>query len=36
MATTQAKANPKKKSGFQGVRDAIWIIIACSLFCIFQ
>ena len=30
MATTQAKANPKKKnSGFQGVRDAIWIIIAC-------
>ena len=31
MATTQAKANPKKKSGFQGVRDAIWIIIACFI-----
>ena len=30
MATTQATANPKKKSsGFQGVRDAIWIIVAC-------
>ena len=32
MATTQAKANPKKKSsGFQGVRDAIWIIVACFI-----
>ena len=32
MATTQAKANPKKNSsGFQGVRDAIWIIVACFI-----
>ena len=32
MATTQSKANPKKKSsGFQGVRDAIWIIVACFI-----
>ena len=32
MATTQAKTNPKKKSsGFQGVRDAIWIIVACFI-----
>ncbi len=30
MANAQAKVSPKKKSsGFQGVRDAIWIIIAC-------
>ena len=32
MATTQVKTNPKKKSsGFQGVRDAIWIIVACFI-----
>ena len=31
MATTQAKVSPRKKSGFQGVRDAIWIIIACFI-----
>ena len=32
MATTQAKAaNPKKKSGFQGVQAAIWIIVACFI-----
>lgn len=32
MATTQAKVSPKKKSsGFQGVRDAIWIIVACFI-----
>ena len=28
MATTQKTASPKKK-GFQGVRDAIWIIVVC-------
>ena len=28
MATTQKAASPKKK-GFQGVRDAIWIIVIC-------
>ena len=32
MATNQAKVSPKKKSsGFQGVRDAIWIIVACFI-----
>ena len=32
MATTQAKAaNPKKKSGFQGVQAAIWIIVICFI-----
>ena len=32
MATTQAKVSPtKKSSGFQGVRDAIWIIIVCFI-----
>ena len=31
MATKQAKENPKKSSGFQGVRDAIWIIVACFI-----
>ena len=32
MATTQAKVSPKKKSsGFQGVRDAIWIIVVCFI-----
>ena len=31
MAKSQVKANPKKKSGFQGVRDAIWIIVACFI-----
>ena len=31
MANSQVKANPKKKSGFQGVRDAIWIIVACFI-----
>ena len=30
MATTQAKVNPKKKSsGFQGVKNAFFIILAC-------
>lgn len=30
MANAQAKVSPKKKSsGFQGVRDAIWIIVVC-------
>ena len=30
MATTQAKANPKKKSsGFQGVKNAFFIILVC-------
>ena len=32
MANAQAKVSPKKKSsGFQGVRDAIWIIVACFI-----
>ena len=32
MATTQAKANPKKKSsGFQGVKNAFFIILACFI-----
>ena len=32
MATTQAKVSPKKKSsGFQGVKDAIWIIVVCFI-----
>ena len=31
MANAQVKANPKKKTGFQGVRDAIWIIVACFI-----
>ena len=31
MATTQAKVSPRKKSGFQGVRDAIWIIVVCFI-----
>ena len=29
MATTQAKANPKKSSGFQGVKNAFFIILGC-------
>lgn len=29
MATTQAKANPKKSSGFQGVKNAFFIILVC-------
>ena len=30
MATTQAKVNPKKKSsGFQGVKNAFFIILVC-------
>ena len=29
MATTQAKANPKKYSGFQGVKNAFFIILVC-------
>ena len=29
MATTQAKANPKKCSGFQGVKNAFFIILVC-------
>ena len=38
MATTQAKANPKKSSGFQGVRHAFLIIVACFVLavCFFQ
>ena len=38
MATTQAKANPKKSSGFQGVRHAFLIILACFVLavCFFQ
>jgi len=32
MANNQAKANPKKKStGFQGIRDAIWVIVVCFI-----
>ena len=31
MATTQAKAAPKKSQGFQGVQAAIWIIVACFI-----
>ena len=31
MATTQAKANPKKSSGFQGVKNAFFIILVCFL-----
>ena len=36
MGTTQKKANPSK--GFQGVRDAIWVIVICFLiaYCIFE
>lgn len=29
MATTQVKANPKKSSGFQGVKNAFFIILVC-------
>jgi len=29
MATTQAKVAPKKKSGFQGIQAAIWVIVFC-------
>ena len=29
MATTQDKANPKKSSGFQGVKNAFFIILVC-------
>ena len=29
MATTQAKANPKKSSGFPGVKNAFFIILVC-------
>lgn len=29
MATTQAKAAPKKKTGFQGIQAAIWVIVLC-------
>ena len=29
MATTQAKANPKKSSGFQGVKNEFFIILVC-------
>ena len=29
MATTQAKAKPKKSSGFQGVKNAFFIILVC-------
>ena len=29
MATTQAKAAPKKKTGFQGIQAAIWVIVFC-------
>lgn len=38
MATTQKKTSPKKKTGFQGVRDAIWIIVACFIIaiCVFE
>jgi len=31
MATTQAKAANPKKTGFQGVQAAIWIIVACFI-----
>jgi len=39
MATTQKAAAPKKKSqGFQGIRGAFWIIVACFIIavCIFK
>ena len=36
MATTQAKANPKKKSsGFQGVKNAFFIILVCFVLAVF-
>lgn len=31
MATTQAKAAPKKKTGFQGIQSAIWVIVLCFI-----
>jgi biopolymer transport protein ExbB len=31
MATTQKTASPKKSQGFQGVRAAFWIIVACFI-----
>jgi len=31
MANAQVKTSPKKKQGFQGVRDAIWINVACFI-----
>jgi len=38
MATTTKAASPKKKQGFQGVRNAFWIIVACFIIavCIFK
>ncbi|MCI6160495.1 MAG: MotA/TolQ/ExbB proton channel family protein [Prevotellaceae bacterium] len=39
MATTQTKtANPKKNSGFQGIRAAFWVIVFCFVIavCIFK
>lgn len=31
MATTQKAASPKKSQGFQGIRGAFWIIVACFI-----
>ncbi|KGI61140.1 transporter, MotA/TolQ/ExbB proton channel family protein [Prevotella sp. DNF00663] len=38
MATTQKTATPKKGQGFQGIRAAFWIIVACFIIaiCIFN
>uniref|UniRef100_A0AB33JJE4 MotA/TolQ/ExbB proton channel family protein n=5 Tax=unclassified Prevotella TaxID=2638335 RepID=A0AB33JJE4_9BACT len=38
MATTQKTASPKKSQGFQGIRAAFWIIVACFIIaiCIFN
>jgi len=38
MGTTQKKVEPKKSQGFQGVRGAIWIIVACFIIavCVFK
>lgn len=31
MANNQAKTSPKKSTGFQGIRDAIWVIVVCFI-----
>jgi biopolymer transport protein ExbB len=38
MATTQKTASPKKSQGFQGIRAAFWVIVACFIIavCIFK
>lgn len=34
MATTQKTVSPKAKKGFQGIKDAIWIIVICFILAI--